>query len=89
MPPRQGSMALDATTTATLESSLTSFSNVTTVGTLTTGVWQASIIARNYGGTGIDASSLSNGQLLIGGSSGFSKATLAIDQKRLDEEVFG
>ena len=68
--------ALDATTTATLESSLTSFSNVTTVGTLTTGVWQASIIARNYGGTGIDASSLSNGQLLIGGSSGFSKATL-------------
>ena len=43
---------------------------------LTTGVWQASIIARNYGGTGIDASSLSNGQLLIGGSSGFSKATL-------------
>ena len=68
--------ALDATTQSTLESSLTSFTNATAVGTLTTGVWQASIIARNYGGTGIDASSLSNGQLLIGGSSGFSKATL-------------
>ena len=68
--------ALDATTQATLESSLTAFSNVTTVGTLTTGVWQASIIARDYGGTGIDASTLTNGQLLIGGPSGFAKANL-------------
>ena len=75
--------ALDATTEATIEAAidtlanLTSASSLATVGTIGTGTWQASIIARNYGGTGIDSSTLSNGQLLIGGSSGFSKATLS------------
>ena len=74
--------ALDNTTRATIESSIgtlgsmTSASNLSTVGTLTTGVWNASMIGRSYGGTGIDTSSLSNGQLLIGSSSGFAKATL-------------
>ena len=55
---------------------MTSASNLSTVGTLTTGVWNASMIGRAYGGTGIDTSSLSNGQLLIGSSSGVAKATL-------------
>ena len=68
--------ALDATTEATIEAAIDTLSNLTSVGTIGTGTWQASIIARNYGGTGIDASSLSNGQLLIGGTGGFSKATL-------------
>ena len=68
--------ALDATTEATIEAAIDTLSNLTSVGTIGTGTWQASIIARNYGGTGIDASSLSSGQLLIGGASGFAKATL-------------
>lgn len=68
--------ALDATTEATIEAAIDTLSNLTSVGTIGTGTWQASVIARDYGGTGIDASSLSSGQLLIGGASGFAKATL-------------
>ena len=74
--------ALDNTTRATIESSIgtlgsmTSASSLSTVGTLTTGTWNATTISRQYGGTGIDTSSLSNGQLLIGSASGFAKATL-------------
>ena len=74
--------ALDNTTRATIESSIgtlgsmTSASSLSTVGTLTTGTWNATTISRQYGGTGIDTSSLSNGQLLIGSSGGFAKATL-------------
>ena len=56
---------------------MTSASSLSTVGTLTTGVWNASMIGRTYGGTGINTSSLSNGQLLIGSASGFAKATLS------------
>ncbi len=74
--------ALDATTEATIEAAMDTFSNLTsapslaTVGTIGTGTWQASIINRAYGGTGINTSTLSNGQLLIGSSSGFAKATI-------------
>jgi len=74
--------ALDATTESTIESAIDSLSNLTsagslnTVGTITTGTWNASTIGRSYGGTGIDTSTLSNGQLLIGSSSGFAKGTL-------------
>ena len=74
--------ALDNTTRATIESSIgtlgsmTSATNLTSVGTITTGTWNATTIGRSKGGTGIDTSSLSNGQLLIGSSSGFAKATL-------------
>jgi len=74
--------ALDATTEATIESAIDTLSNLTsasslaTVGTIGTGTWAATIINRAYGGTGINTSSLSNGQLLIGSSSGFAKATL-------------
>ena len=74
--------ALDATTEATIESAidtlgnLTSASSLNTVGTIGTGTWQASIINRAYGGTGINTSSISNGQLLIGSSSGFALSTV-------------
>ena len=74
--------ALDATTEATIESAidtlanLTSASSLDTVGTIGTGTWQGTIIGRAYGGTGIDTSTLANGQLLIGSTSGFAKATL-------------
>jgi hypothetical protein len=49
---------------------------VTAVGTLTGGTWNANTIAPNYGGTG--QTTYTNGQLLIGNSTGntLSKATL-------------
>ena len=74
--------ALDATTEATIESAidtlgnLTSASSLSTIGTVTTGTWNASIIGRTYGGTGINTSTLSDGQLLIGSAGGFAKATI-------------
>ena len=78
----KGIDALDATTEATIESaidslgSLTSASSLATVGTITTGTWNATTISRQYGGTGINTNTLSNGQLLIGSASGFAKATI-------------
>ena len=74
--------AIDATTEATIEAaidtlgSLTSASSLATVGTIGTGTWNGTAIGRQYGGTGIDTSTLSNGQLLIGSASGFAKATI-------------
>jgi len=51
-------------------------SNITTLGTLTTGTWNATTLAVTYGGTG--QTSYTDGQLLIGNSSGntLSKATI-------------
>lgn len=50
-------------------------SSLTSVGTLTSGTWSANTIATNRGGTG--QTGYSNGQLLIGNSSGsLSKATI-------------
>lgn len=40
------------------------FANITTVGTLTTGTWNASTIGIPYGGTGV--TSVANGDLLVG-----------------------
>ena len=53
-----------------------SLTHVTEIGTLTTGVWNASTIAVNRGGTG--QTSYTNGQLLIGNSTGntLTKTTL-------------
>lgn len=50
--------------------------NITGVGTLTTGTWQATTIGTAYGGTG--QTSYANGEILIGNSTGntLSKATL-------------
>ena len=59
---------------STLGSGVTG-SSLTSVGTLSTGTWSASTIATNKGGTGQTA--YSNGQLLVGNSSGsLSKATI-------------
>ena len=59
---------------STLGSGVTS-SSLTSVGTLTSGTWSASTIGTSKGGTG--QTTYSNGQLLIGNSSGsLSKATI-------------
>ena len=45
--------AIDATTEATIEAAIDTLANLTSVGTLTTGTWNASVITPVYGGTGI------------------------------------
>ena len=54
--------------------------NVTGVGTLTTGTWNADVVAPLYGGTGLDGSGAANGELLIGNGSGYTLATLTGNQ---------
>ena len=79
----KGIDSIDATTEATIESAIDTLSNLTsagslqTVGTISSGTWQGSIINRAYGGTGLNTSSISNGQLLIGSSSGFALANIS------------
>jgi hypothetical protein len=59
-----------------LESDWTGNTSLVTLGTVTTGTWNATTIATNHGGTG--QTTYTNGQLLIGNSTGntLSKATL-------------
>lgn len=54
--------------------------NITGVGTLTTGTWNADVVAPAYGGTGLDGSAAANGELLVGNGSGYSLATLTEGQ---------
>ena len=61
-------------TATALGSSVTS-SSLTSVGTITTGVWNGTVIATSYGGTG--QSAYTNGQILIGKNDGsLAKTTL-------------
>ena len=45
--------ALDATTESTIEAAIDTLSNLTTVGTVAAGTWQATTVAVGYGGTGL------------------------------------
>ncbi len=54
-----------------------STSGITSVGTISSGVWQGSVISPLYGGTGVNGSAAGNGQLLIGNGTGYSLATIA------------
>jgi hypothetical protein len=51
-------------------------SNVTLLGTVGTGTWNATTISAAKGGTGVDSSAAANGKLLIGNGSGFTLANL-------------
>jgi hypothetical protein len=62
--------ALDATTEATLESSIDALSNLTSIGTIGTGVWQGTAVAAGYGGTGLSNPG-STGQIIVSTGSGF------------------
>jgi len=61
---------IDATTETTLEAAIDSLSNLTTVGTITTGVWTGTAIGTGYGGTGLSSHG-STGQILVSTGSGF------------------
>ena len=50
---------IDATTEATLEQAIDTLSNLTSIGTISTGVWQGTAIAVNKGGTGLTAAGTS------------------------------
>ena len=62
--------AIDATTEATIEAAIDSLTNLTAVGTLTTGTWNATTIAVGSGGTGLTAPGTS-GQILVSNGTGF------------------
>jgi hypothetical protein len=53
-------------------------SNITATGTIASGTWNGAAIGVAYGGTGMDASGVTNGQILIGhdANNNFSLATL-------------
>ena len=59
-------------------STWTGFDNLSTVGTISSGAWQGNVITTGYGGTGLNASGASNGQLLIGNGHGFSLSLLTV-----------
>ena len=61
---------IDATTEATLENAIDSLANLTTVGAVTSGTWEATSIAVNKGGTGLTSSGTS-GFIPVSNGSGF------------------
>ena len=60
--------ALDATTEATIEAAIDTLSNLTSIGTLTTGVWNATAIGTAHGGTGLTSVGTSGKILVSNGS---------------------
>jgi len=61
---------IDATTESTLENAIDSLANLVTVGTIGTGVWSATAIAVNKGGTGLTSVG-SSGQIPVSNGSAF------------------
>ena len=59
---------LDATTEATIEAAIDTLSNLTSIGTISTGVWQGTPIGTAYGGTGLNAVGTSGKILVSNGS---------------------
>lgn len=74
-----GINSLDATTEATIEAAIDTLSNLTSIGTIATGVWQATDIAVAHGGTG--ASSAGDARTNLGvdpaGTDNSTNVTLA------------
>ena len=60
--------ALDATTEATIEAAIDTLSNLASIGTLTTGVWNATAIGTAHGGTGLTSVGTSGKILVSNGS---------------------
>lgn len=60
--------ALNATTETTIEAAIDTLANLTSIGTIATGVWQATDVGVEYGGTGV--STLTDGGILLGSGTG-------------------
>ena len=61
---------IDATTEATIENAIDTLSNLATVGTISSGTWDATAIAIDKGGTGLTSAG-SSGQILVSTGSAF------------------
>jgi hypothetical protein len=46
-------------------------------GEVNTGAWKGTVVAAQYGGTGLDGSAAANGKVLIGNGSGYTLATIS------------
>ena len=68
--------ALDATTEATIEGAIDTLSNLASVGTITTGVWQGTDVGVAYGGTGVSTLT-ANGVLVGNGSSAIGSVDMS------------
>lgn len=62
-----------ATVTDATQAAITTTANLSTVGTITTGTWQATDVGVEYGGTGV--STLTDGGVLVGNGTGAVQAT--------------
>jgi fibronectin-binding autotransporter adhesin len=56
-----------------------SFTNITGVGTLAAGTWQGTVVAPQYGGTGVNGATAATGSLLIGNGGGYTLSALGGD----------
>jgi hypothetical protein len=74
--------------TATTNTTLTILSNLSTIGTITSGVWSGSIISIEKGGTGLNATG-TNGQILTSTPSGTLTWTNPTGKHNIGEEYGG
>ena len=58
-----------------ISSSYVGQTSITTLGTITTGTWNGSVLGLTYGGTGVDNTSITARHALIGPTSGTGNAT--------------
>jgi len=65
--------ALDATTETTIEAAIDTLANLTSIGTIATGVWEGTDIEVAHGGTG--ASTLTDNAVLLGNGTGAVEAS--------------
>lgn len=65
--------------TLSIAATWTGQATITTLGTVTTGTWNASIVAMAYGGTGIDLTALANGAMLKKTAAGVAAAVDGTD----------
>jgi phage-related tail fiber protein len=64
-------------------------SSIATVGTLTVGTWQASIIGLQYGGTGANLSAAADGTIFKKSGTALTAATAGTDYLNSDSTIFG
>jgi hypothetical protein len=73
------SVAINASNEIEIHSSWAGQSAINTVGTISTGTWEADIVALDYGGTGADLSAEANGTIFKKYNTGFVAASAGTD----------
>jgi hypothetical protein len=62
--------------TVTIAATYEGQNSIVTVGTVTAGEWRATVVAPQFGGTGVNGLTAANGTVLIGNGSGYTLATM-------------